>query len=915
MTAAAGLVLLPWVRRGASSALAQPDTFGAGQPGVASTTVTLEVNASPQVPMGLAVMGPGHVTALSSAQVIRMDPTPSSVVFEPNYLALVEFDEASLPWLFTPASAGAQGRLRPWVCLVVVRKQDGIWLGPPDRGSVPVLRIGAPATPIDELPDLADSWAWAHAQVTADSGADVPAVLAGQPDRSLSRLLCGRRLAPNANYLACVVPTFELGRKAGLGLDITDADEARLDPAWTLPAPAVEMPVYHHWEFMTGPGGDFQSLALLLRARPLPDSVGVRDLDVSHSGVDVAVPDGTTVRLGGALKPVGHASSGWPDESVHAAVRIELARLLNVSTAADPMLAPPRYGALGDPAPLDPAVGGVWYEQLNLEAPARVAAQLGTLVVQRHQEALVASAWMQAAELRAVNQVLRHAEFGCAVVTSLHSRHLATMAPDAGLQVLSPALPRLVRSPAAAAFGVMLSGAQLPASAFGTSLRRITRPQGALNRRLARVAGTPGSARTSLVLRSMQPSTVFHRRIVLPTGPATLERVALMLNPPNTDIVWGGATAAAVRDAPPEPTFRLQPPAAAPSHALLPTDGGEPPDDPPPHHPPPHHPPPHDPPPHEPPPHEPPPAADSADAAAFRTAAQAHLARFDPQPPWIFVPPPIVSQVGDVFGSAVTAAAPRQHYVAAISRLVDLPGPTRPDDAALDPIGLTPTFPQPMSLSLAELGQELLLPGLDGVPPNTIVPLETNTPFVEAFLVGLNTELGRELVWRGFPAPAQATYFDRFWDAAVKPGAPRDIPPLADWGDRPLGGTAAGDERFVMLVRSDLLRRYPNAIVYATKPADGMQPARDSHPVFSGAMDPEVRFFGFDIPADEIGAWSIVVQEQGTAPRFGVEVGADPGGGSHLPVTGDAHAARVAARLRQTPVRITIPSSVLLREV
>ena len=73
------------------------------------------------------------------------------------------------------------------------------------------------------------------------------------------------------------------------------------------------------------------------------------------------------------------------------------------------------------------------------------------------------------------------------------------------------------------------------------------------------------------------------------------------------------------------------------------------------------------------------------------------------------------------------------------------------------------------------------------MPPNTVVPLETNSAFVEAYLVGLNTEMGRELVWRGFPADLAATYFDRFWDASGAPGRPPDIDPIAAWGD---GGSA-----------------------------------------------------------------------------------------------------------------------------
>ena len=169
-------------------------------------------------------MGPGHVTALQPGQVIRTDPTRGSRAFEPNYCPLIEFDEPSLPWLFTPAAANAAQQLRPWLCLVVVRQQPGVRLDPPGRGSLPVLRIGSPAVPSAELPDLADSWAWAHAQLTEAAGA-TPAglteLLESRPERSLSRLVCGRILDPLTDYLACVVPTFALGVQAGLGEDIT----------------------------------------------------------------------------------------------------------------------------------------------------------------------------------------------------------------------------------------------------------------------------------------------------------------------------------------------------------------------------------------------------------------------------------------------------------------------------------------------------------------------------------------------------------------------------------------------------------------------------------------------------------------------------------------------------------------------
>src|SRR5215469_914509 len=155
----ADLLFLPWARRGAATAVLQPDTFGANLPGTASTTASLSINSTARAGVPLTVMGPGHVTALDTRQVIRTDPAPGSRTFEPNYFPLVELDEPSLPWLFTPASAGAQARLRPWLCLVVVRVQDGVQLAAPRAGALPVLRISPPASPGAELPDLTDGWA------------------------------------------------------------------------------------------------------------------------------------------------------------------------------------------------------------------------------------------------------------------------------------------------------------------------------------------------------------------------------------------------------------------------------------------------------------------------------------------------------------------------------------------------------------------------------------------------------------------------------------------------------------------------------------------------------------------------------------------------------------------------------------
>jgi hypothetical protein len=252
-------------------------------------------------------------------------------------------------------------------------------------------------------------------------------------------------------------------------------------------------------------------------------------------------------------------------------------------------------------------------------------------------------------------------------------------------------------------------------------------------------------------------------------------------------------------------------------------------------------------------------------------------------------------------------------------------------ETGLDTVMWAPTFPQPMYEPLRDLSQELLLPGLDAVEPDRVLGLETNRRFIESYLVGLNVEMGRKLLWRGFPTDQLGTYFNQFW------GGGADIPQLHDWGARALGDAPTPRENFVMLMRSALLRRYPNAIVYLTPAvASGggrtpsVNPADEKLPVFSGAAEPDINFVGFDVPADQVANGSpdhpqgyyLVIQQHPTEPRFGLPVAAPPGSASHLtiaagPPTGlplnglqwGINAAHMAGILRRLPVRVAIHAS------
>ena len=118
---------------------------------------------------------------------------------------------------FQPATDGAR-RLRPWICLIVIPKERATFKTNPQQ-PLPALTCA-----LEELPDLDQSWAWAHAQIVAEQRSTPdpsPRATLQQLSTTIrnarSRLLAPRRLDPNTAYYACLVPTYDVGRKAGLG--------------------------------------------------------------------------------------------------------------------------------------------------------------------------------------------------------------------------------------------------------------------------------------------------------------------------------------------------------------------------------------------------------------------------------------------------------------------------------------------------------------------------------------------------------------------------------------------------------------------------------------------------------------------------------------------------------------------------
>ena len=69
----------------------------------------------------------------------------------------------------------------------------------------------------------------------------------------------------------------------------------------------------------------------------------------------------------------------------------------------------------------------------------------------------------------------------------------------------------------------------------------------------------------------------------------------------------------------------------------------------------------------------------------------------------------------------------------------------------LDEVMAYPQIDTPMYRPLVDRSSELFLPQLNLIEQNSLTLLETNQRFIEAYMVGLNHEFARELLWREYP--------------------------------------------------------------------------------------------------------------------------------------------------------------------
>jgi hypothetical protein len=605
-----------------------------------------------------------------------------------------------------------------------------------------------------------------------------------------------------------------------------------------------------------------------------------------------------------------------------------------------------------------------WCDVLNLDPRHRAAAGFGSLVVKQLQEDLMASAWKQVGAIDPVNNLLRAAQLGREASAAVH-RRIGNLAAGLFARLAAPAAAhvRLLNSAGVRLGATALSGvvsSKLPHAAFDSALRRVARMRGPIRKRQFRAtSATPAAFRnqTDFVLRLGQGTLMSagpRREPVALFGISAISTVAfgpkLMFTPttpvritptgainpiassPNT-LIGGvvGSTPSLTRDAGltsavpgvtgSDPTLTLTPPSGTPVLSGVPTSplatplGTTP--------------------------ITPAPTltpvpirfTETNLSRATLTAAIGKVATTLPgalQPwgtelttstaavhevldwlnsppvPAVTAPPPPKGTVDDAVRSFKTALDPRVSIVNMVrSRVQGLPK-SRPDDLA--PIMAAPEFPNPMYEPLAQIAQDLVLPGIATVPQNTLALLKINMRFVEAYMVGCNHEFAGELLWREYPTDQRGSYFRQFFQVmdsvsadSVNGAEPeavpelfKDVRQLHTWRDS-LGSHAMRQIDLVLLIRGDLLKKYPNTLVYAVpgiklsngsrkpnlegfvaSPSTGVGKG-PVFPVITGSLPPDVTFFGFILKQEQVRSsqtsegYYFVLEQRVGEPRFGID--------------------------------------------
>ena len=970
-----------WSRKGIAANIAAPDDFGAASaPELERALVPIGVALNGAgMSKNFALVGPGDIVGINSDMIIRTEPRNWITDHEPNYLPFVEFYDEDFAWRYTPAKAVGD-KLRPWIALLVLEDSEFT------RSARKIPLPGINVTNKAALPPHDETWLWAHVH----SNADIPdndlsnfekfllslnKTRNDDPDQFYCRLISARHLKPNTAYTAFIVPAFETGRLAGLGesQDAIKVVKAQ-QPSWTTAGGANgEMPVYFEWFFRTGEKVDFEELVKALVPRPMDKRVGIRDMDASRPGfvragnpvLEIPATSPSIIGLEGALKSPYTVSTVFPNPASARDFQLELQKIVNITTTQpadlvqDPVVTVPLYGSrhakksATDVVTLD-IDSDSWVNDLNRDPRTRVPAGFGTRVMQKNQEKYMREAWRQVERILDANRRIRAAMFNMLVATKYTAQTFEKLKPERLLAITKPVLTKVIGSPTTLYH--QLRESRLPEAVVSGTFRRLVRPNGKLVKKLGGrdrldysslvqdlndgkltaspprripaalpntkdfaeqiIARKPAGWKLWLVEHGLQLFLVLlavFALLAIVTGAfavfailavaaaagyvysrtltTTYEADAGLLLDPATQIDT-------IEGIPPQPGFAITiSDEVNPPVATVTTSG-----------------------------------PDSIEARNYRVALTDRARRMAITIPEKVLEPFDLLNARTKVGMALN---PRRSFPKRLSSIVRFPKYIKVDTPELMfPAMAYPDIADPMYQPLAGISQDLVLPNVKLIPPNTISLLKTNQKFIESYMVGLNHEMGHELLWREYPTDERGSYFRQFWDVngIIRPKTAeeaaadtpeeiaaeeaklteehKDIKPIDTWkrastlDSHNNRSSTNAKSQVVLLIRGDLLKRYPNTLIFAQKAIPGdavINPMIDmdlseaefeSHlkfPLYKGDLPPDIKFFGFDMTVEQAKGteplgeftdtlgWFFVIQEVPGEPRFGMDLSFDPG--------------------------------------
>lgn len=378
------------------------------------------------------LLGRDDITGFSQEKILRRVPEDGANVFAPYNLAFVEFYEEDFPWRFSPFKAEAQ-KLKPWLFLVALKKGEFTILEGTDA-SDPTLRhlqfkpgVGPQ---IDKLQD--EIHLWAHVQTANPDNQIVK-----DPDGTISRILCPRKLEPDTAYEAFLIPTYEA------------------------PAPTKHL-IFHSWRFQTNNEPDFEYLASLLEPRTMPVEFGRRALNCDEIGYGLEAPAlARYLPMEGALtsfsvKPALHPVLQTEQNKVHKMLAVEvnkglIDKIVEENSDKDPVVSPWAYGhrhvLYDDTIDPDEKTDQPWLHELNSAPGLRAAAGLGAQVIRANQDEYMERAWAQLESLDLVARSIHRTQAAMVISRRLYEKHILPQG-DSIHDLLSVTRPLLKKSKA-----------------------------------------------------------------------------------------------------------------------------------------------------------------------------------------------------------------------------------------------------------------------------------------------------------------------------------------------------------------------------------------------------------------------------------------------------------------------------------